>query len=144
MNKTLQRVLSLVLCVLMALSGATVAFAADSEEAVSSLGAQYFLSTTNAENAKFVLDAADKELAKQNLNAKIDENLDKEISLGSQNSILKINPKTTLNRIGLVIPSKQRFLTLRITPFSISRSAPPQKPFSAMFTTSRSKRGKPE
>lgn len=103
MNKTLQRALSLVLCVLMALSATTVAFAADSEEAVPSLGAQYFLSTTDAENAKFILDAADKELAKQNLNAKIDENLDKEVPLGSQNSIIKINPKKTLNRIGLVI-----------------------------------------
>lgn len=88
--------LSLVLCVLMTLSALPVAFAADGGENAPSLGAQFFLQTTNAENAKFVLDTADSELQKLNLNAKIDESLDKDVGLG-------INPKSTIEKIGLVI-----------------------------------------
>lgn len=96
MKKTLQRVLSLVLCVLMALSTTAVAFAADSEEGKPTLGAQYFLSTTNTENAKSVLNLLDKVLLEQNLNAKIDESLDKDVGLG-------INPKKTIQTLGLTI-----------------------------------------
>lgn len=77
MKKTLQRVLSLVLCVLMALSTTATAFAAEGGEAKPSLGAQYFLSTTNSENAKFVLDMLDEQLKKMDLNAELDKNIDK-------------------------------------------------------------------
>ena len=96
MKKTLQRVLSLVLCVLMALSTTATAFAAESGEAKPSLGAQYFLSTTNSENAKFVLDMLDEQLKKMDLNAELDKNLDKDVGLG-------INPKKAISTLGLVI-----------------------------------------
>ena len=96
MKKTLQRVLSLVLCVLMALSTTAVAFAADSEEGKPTLGAQYFLSTTDSENAKFVLDMLDEQLKKMDLNAELDKNLDKDVGLG-------INPKKAISTLGLVI-----------------------------------------
>lgn len=72
MNKTLKRVLSIVLCVLMAFSATTLAFAADEEEKAPSLGAQYFLSTTNAENAKLALDYVDEVLKKQDIYYKVE------------------------------------------------------------------------
>lgn len=59
MNKTLKKALSLVLCVLIAFSSLTLSFAADGEENAPSLGAQYFLSTSNKENAGFALDYID-------------------------------------------------------------------------------------
>lgn len=65
MKKTLQRVLSLVLCILMAVGTMSVAFAADEETpAGPSLGAQFFLATTDTENSKLVLDKLDEVLAK--------------------------------------------------------------------------------
>ena len=71
MNKTLKRVLSLVLCVLMAFSATTLAFAAEDEDKAPSLGAQYFLSTSNAENTKFALDYVDDILKEQNIYYKV-------------------------------------------------------------------------
>ncbi len=71
MNKTLKRVLCIVLCVLMAFSATTLAFAADDEEKAPSLGAQYFLSTTNAENTKFALDYVDSILKEQDIYYKV-------------------------------------------------------------------------
>lgn len=71
MNKTLKRVLSLVLCIVLALSSVSLAFAAQEEEKAPSLGAQYFLSASNAENTGFALDYIDTLLAEQNIYSKV-------------------------------------------------------------------------
>lgn len=98
MNKTLKKALSVILCVLMAFSTVTLAFASDGETKPS-LGAQYFLSTSNNENASVALDYIDGVLAKANLNAEIDKNIDKDVEVLA----IKLNIKKTIERIGLTI-----------------------------------------
>ncbi|MGN1417962.1 MAG: fibronectin type III domain-containing protein [Acutalibacteraceae bacterium] len=68
MNKTFKRVLSVFLCVLMAFSTAAYTFAAS--EIV--YGPEYFLETSDAANAKIVLDKVDELLKEANLNSKFD------------------------------------------------------------------------
>lgn len=91
MKKTLQRVLSLVLCILMAVGTMSVAFAADEETpAGPSLGAQFFLATTDTENSKLVLDKLDEVLKEQNLNSKLGD---------VQSTLKKINFTVDLNSV---------------------------------------------
>lgn len=82
MNKTLKSVLSIVLCVLMAFGTVSVAFAADDETAKPSLGAQYYLNTTDAENAALILDELDKVLKEKAIYKKVV--FIKEVKLGSK------------------------------------------------------------
>lgn len=98
MNKTLKKVLSAILCILTAFSAMTIAFASD-EEKKPSLGAQYFLSTSNDENASFALDYLDGVLEKANLNAEIDKNIDKDVEVLG----VKLNIKKAIGLIGLTI-----------------------------------------
>ncbi|MGN0468538.1 MAG: fibronectin type III domain-containing protein [Acutalibacteraceae bacterium] len=67
MNKTFKRVLSVFLCVLMAFSTAAYTFAAS--EII--CGPEYFLETSDAENAKIVFDKVDELLKEQNIYKKI-------------------------------------------------------------------------
>lgn len=71
MKKILKKALSVVLCVLIAFSTVTLSFAADDGEKKPSLGTQYFLSTSNTENSKFVLDFLDEILQKENYYNKV-------------------------------------------------------------------------
>ena len=75
----------------MAVGTMSVAFAADEgAPAVPSLGAQFFLATTDNENSKLALDELDKILKEQNLNSK----------LGSiQGSLKKINLTVDINSV---------------------------------------------
>lgn len=95
MKKALKRVLSIVLCVLMAFGTMSVAFAAEEEAPVPALGAQFFLETTDVENSKLVLDELDKVLANANLNSKLGDvqstlkKLSLTVDLNSVNGICK-------------------------------------------------------
>lgn len=80
MNKTLKSVLSIVLCVLMAFGTMSVAFAAEEEPKAPSLGAQFYLSTTDVENSKLILDKLDEKLKEANLNKNIDDKLRKALN----------------------------------------------------------------
>lgn len=72
MNKTLKKVLSVVLCVLMAFGTMSVAFAAEEEPKAPSLGAQFYLSTTNTENSSLILDTIDNLLKEKGDKKEID------------------------------------------------------------------------
>lgn len=71
MNKTMKKILSVILCVLMIFSTAAFAFAADGEIKATS---KYFQKTsTDAENAAIILDMLDALLAEKNLNSKLED-----------------------------------------------------------------------
>lgn len=90
MNKTLKKVLSVVLCVLMAFSTVSLAFAAEETPAAPSLGAQFYLGTTDTENSSLVLDELDKILKEQNINEVIDLKVAKlTVDLRSVNALCK-------------------------------------------------------
>ena len=72
MNKTLKKVLSVVLCVLMAFGTMSVAFAAEEEPKTPSLGAQFYLSTTDVENSKLILDKLDEILKEKKIKQVVD------------------------------------------------------------------------
>ena len=69
MKTLVKKTLSILLCIVMVISTASVAFAADSKL---TYGTKYFLSTTDAKNADAVLDAADEILAKANIYKSVD------------------------------------------------------------------------
>ena len=89
MNKTLKSVLSIVLCVLMAFGTFSVAFAAE-EPAAPALGAQFYLDTTDVENASLVLDEIDKLLKEKNIKEVVDLKVTKlTVDLRSVNALCK-------------------------------------------------------
>ena len=70
MNKTFKRVMSLFLCVLMAFGTAAFTLAAADPNNIK-YAPEYYIGTTDAQNAKVVLDKLDEVLAEQNIYEKV-------------------------------------------------------------------------